>query len=762
MTRASRVRSFLMMLRSLFGAVLLGTGVLSAPLVAEPLSKKLEIDFFRDVPSRNLKGLAARSDGRLVAGPVLTPLTGELPADLLWALEPAGAGQWLLGTGPDGKVLAVTIDPVAATFTTRTLADLEETQVLSLRRLADGRIIAGTSPHGRLYLLAADGTVEAQLALPVDSILDLTLVDADTVLVATGNPGRIYRVKLSDFARAGISPDKVGDSATLTAKGATLLAEIRDRNVRRLVIAGNRLIAGSAPRGNLYTLPLDAAPGTAPVILQENRDAEITDLYPLPNGDFYAAVVFAGTTAESRLNRPASPADRPAPATELGAAERFPGRSSLIHYPLNGFPETVAARAGIAFYRIARRGDLLLLAGGEQGDLLAYSISERRSMNFAGSEAAQLNGLAPADAERNTFILTGNNMAQLARLSFTRSGPRSAETRRLDLGSPTRLGSLRFNRLRSLNAAQVSVSVRTSQATDDLEGWTPWQPTQATADDGWKGDVPPGRYARIKIELPAASPDDLQIDRGSLFHLPQNRRPQLQDFRLIAPNYGLIPRAEPPPAATTTLGQLLGVSGANTPTEDRRPNTVLQSQVVPAPGTQIAYWNVTDPDGDALAATFSLRREGTETWTDLAVAVKDSYVQFEFSHLPDGIYFTRLVVSEQSPRPESERLSALFETDDLVIDRTAPEILAATAARAAGRVTVSVTGRDTASILAGVEYLFNNGYRQTVEQPADGILDGREETFVSDLPESVVSGATSVEIILYDMVGNSTARRLAL
>ena len=113
-----------MMFRSFLALLALGSGLVSASLSAQPLSKKFDVDFFRDVPSRNLKGLAARSDGRLVAGPVLTPLTGDLPADLLWALEPAGAGQWLLGTGPEGKILEVRIDPVAPTFTARTLATL--------------------------------------------------------------------------------------------------------------------------------------------------------------------------------------------------------------------------------------------------------------------------------------------------------------------------------------------------------------------------------------------------------------------------------------------------------------------------------------------------------------------------------------------------------------------------------------------------------------------------------------------------------------
>src|SRR5690606_14865914 len=57
---------------------------------AEPLSKKTDIDFFRDVASRDLKGLATRSDGRLVAGPRLTEIFAAPPAELMWCLEPAG------------------------------------------------------------------------------------------------------------------------------------------------------------------------------------------------------------------------------------------------------------------------------------------------------------------------------------------------------------------------------------------------------------------------------------------------------------------------------------------------------------------------------------------------------------------------------------------------------------------------------------------------------------------------------------------------
>jgi len=122
---------------------------------------------------------------------------------------------------------------------------------------------------------------------------------------------------------------------------------------------------------------------------------------------------------------------------------------------------------------------------------------------------------------------------------------------------------------------------------------------------------------------------------------------------------------------------------------------------------------------------------------------------------------TRLVVTETSPRPPEARLSHTFETDDLIVDHTAPEMVEATARRAANSIIVSVRGRDRLSLLDGIEVVFNNNVRETVEQPADGVRDGREESFTLELPLSRVSNATSVEVMLYDAAGNGTAKRLS-
>jgi hypothetical protein len=783
------------------GALLgfVGLASFAIGLRAEPLSKKIDIDFFRDVPSRNLKGLATRSDGRLVAGPTLTEFTSAAPAELLWWLEPTtDPAKFLLGTGPEGKIIELTLNATAETFSSRDVVKLDDPQVFTVRQLADGTILAGTSPKGVLYLIR-DGKPVARVALPVDSIFDLLLLDPSTALVATGNPGRIYRVDLKKFATDGIIADKITDAKILADRGVTLLGEVRDRNVRRLAaMPDGRIAAGSAPKGNVYLFP--TVTGTAksePMILQENRDAEVTDLLPQPNGDLFATVVFSSTTGDSRItplgsrgNRENRANDAPKPDDNTpppAQVERFGGRSTLVWFPANGFAETLTARPNTAFYRMARRGDLIVIAGGEQGELLGYDVKTRLALTFAGSASAQVNGMVPlppaANAAANRaaparFLLLRNNAPGLALLDFDAPSAREAETRRIDLSTPAQLGALRFNRLRDVPESALSPAIRTSNGSDEVEGWGPWTTLQRGADGGWRADNLRGRYVKLRLKIadaaavgapldgaraaPAndgrrpATPLQLEIDRATIFALPQNRRPVLQDFRVLTPGYGVVAAVDQPPSPVVSLSQL--IQGPKD--DDRHKGNFLSSQVVPSPGTQVVLWTVNDPDGDNLLSTFSIRRDGESQWTDVVANTKDSYAQFDTAHLPDGIYFTRLVATETAPRPPADRLSQTFETDDLVIDHTPPEIIEATAKRNGDSIVVTVHGRDQLSLLDGVEVVFNNNVHETLEQPVDGVRDGREETFSLDVPLARVSNATSVEVTLYDAAGNGTARRL--
>ena len=125
---------------------------LTVALRADPLTRQLEIDFGHEVASRNLKGLATRSDGRILAGPVFKDLTGPKVGEILWTLKASGPNKFLVGTGPDGKVQEVTFNPKDNSYTVREVADVTETQAMSLLPLKDGSVLVGTSPTGAVYL----------------------------------------------------------------------------------------------------------------------------------------------------------------------------------------------------------------------------------------------------------------------------------------------------------------------------------------------------------------------------------------------------------------------------------------------------------------------------------------------------------------------------------------------------------------------------------------------------------------------------------
>src|ERR1700677_2874745 len=178
-------------------AAVLALSLAACSAGADPLSKKTDVDFYRDVLSRDLHGLATRSDGRLVAGPVLTDLAGKAPSELMWCLEPAPSGKWLIGGGPGGRIIEVTADLAAGTFSPKDVARIPDVQVYALRSLPDGAILAGTSPSGGLYVVRG-GKVVARTGLPVDSIFDLVLLDGGkSALAATGNPGRVYSIDIA-------------------------------------------------------------------------------------------------------------------------------------------------------------------------------------------------------------------------------------------------------------------------------------------------------------------------------------------------------------------------------------------------------------------------------------------------------------------------------------------------------------------------------------------------------------------------------------
>ena len=181
-------------------------------LRADPLTKQIEVDFGRDVASRNLKGLATRSDGRVLPGPVITDLDGAKLGDILWTLKPAGSDRFIVGTGPAGKVEEVTFNSKDNSYTVREIAHVSETQAIAVQPLPDGSLLVGTSPTAAIYLVK-DGKSEE--------------IEADTVLSAIGVVANIEGV-LSKNMKVELDRNyvKVGDDYQTNVKGIYAAGDI--------------------------------------------------------------------------------------------------------------------------------------------------------------------------------------------------------------------------------------------------------------------------------------------------------------------------------------------------------------------------------------------------------------------------------------------------------------------------------------------------------------------------------------------------------
>ena len=522
------------------------------------------------------------------------------------------------------------------------------------RHLAHGRALSRQGRQGRraggaagrfdLRPPAPAGRQQPQNPEPKTQIQE----PARFALVATGNPGRIYRVDLAQFAPAGVNADQISDPKTLAEKGITVFGEIRDRNVRRLArLADGRIAAGSAPHGNVYVFP---AGGGAPMILQENREAEVTDLLPQPNGDLYATIVFSAASGENRITRPgllalpaavkSPPSESPVPVPIPPAAgneapggpppeeplrpenprERFAGRSQVVFFPADGFPEMLLERSGLAFYRLARRGDLLLMAAGEKGEMLAWDLKNRLSLTLPGAEGAQLNALVPLPGNPDRFLLLQNNAPGLALLDFAGSGPRQLETKRLDFGLPAELGNLRFESLRDLAPETAQVEARTSFGSDEAEGWSEWT-RLAVRDGAFYAAGLRGRYVKLRITVPAGA-RDFALDTATLYGLPQDRPPVLTAFHLLPPNYRSTPPRSPFRRRSSPSGSCsIPTSRRRVPTP-RTPSARWVSSPASWCPTRAARWRTgpsPTPTATRWPTPFPSGAPASADWTDLAV-----------------------------------------------------------------------------------------------------------------------------------------------
>src|SRR5688500_10039861 len=100
----------------------------------------------------DVEDLSIDSDGRVFLGPSAS-LVAETAAPFLWTVLSSADGTLWAGSGNEGKVLKIGKDGKLTTF-----FDAPELEVHAIAPAPGGGLYVGTSPDGKVYHVAADGT----------------------------------------------------------------------------------------------------------------------------------------------------------------------------------------------------------------------------------------------------------------------------------------------------------------------------------------------------------------------------------------------------------------------------------------------------------------------------------------------------------------------------------------------------------------------------------------------------------------------------
>src|SRR5438309_8677197 len=203
-----------------------------APAIAEHTRfwRQSDYDAFQ---KGDAKGVALRSDGKLVLAPKFTPFADASLA-YLWSLRLDSHGNLYAAGGSNAKVVKFDNSGTSST--------VFESQDMTAQALVfdkSDNLYVATAPDGKVYKVTPAGQKSVFFDPKTKYIWDLALGPDGTVFVATGDPGKIFAV------------DPGGNSH--------LFYNAEETHIRTLVLdAKGNLLAGTEPNGLVLRISIGA------------------------------------------------------------------------------------------------------------------------------------------------------------------------------------------------------------------------------------------------------------------------------------------------------------------------------------------------------------------------------------------------------------------------------------------------------------------------------------------------------------------------
>jgi hypothetical protein len=645
------------------------------------------LDTLDKLSGGDLKGVSVGSDGTVRAGWTL----GNVPlqdATAIFATLPLADGSVLVGTSPSGKVFKIAGDQATL------FADTKELAVTSLVQAQNGTIYAATIPSGKIFKIAqGKADVHATLA-DAEHVWALALDKSRTALfAATGPQGKLFRVEASGASSVFFDSEEPHlVSVAVDDKG--------------------EVYAGSSGKAMLYKI---SGPGRA-TVLQDFPGEEVKAIAVAPGGWVYVVANEYGAPPEPPRRSPAAGRVPPGPST---AGRVRPGKGRLFRFDALGRPEKMMEHTEFHYLSLALDDKGVPHVGtGDEGRV--YSVDDAHMVKLvADSDERQVGGLAFVGGK---WFVGSSDPAVFHRV-ISIGGPDSVWTSKvLDAGLRARYGHLSFR-----TSGQLEVSTRTGNVKTPDATWSAWSAPLA---QNAVISSPPGRYIQVRARW--ARDPKASLEEVSIPFVTDNVRPVVTEVN--AQQRGV----------TRDSKEGLQQSGGELPKHD--------------PVVKIT-WKVDNPDQDQLRFKVQFRRENQTIWRDLTkadeVVTKTDY-DWDTQALPEGKYRVRVEASDEGANPHELAMRHTMESGTVLVDNTPPAFRELTVAQRRLRARIV----DGMGPILKIEMAIDGKLDWKPLTSADGILDTAEESVDTDLSKILGPGPHIIAVRAYDAAGNFVVQEI--
>lgn len=687
--------------------LLLGAGAAAAAEVG-----LFRLDTREEIAAGEAEGTAIGPLGQIELGFELAKLaTFEEPFLLSAAAIPGGG--FLIGTGNQGRVFAV--DAAGAS---RLLGEVPEGQVFSVLARRDGSLLAAGSPQAKVYRLGERGP---ELFFDAEATYVWAMAEdaAGRLLVATGLPGRIYRVD---------------------AKGrGEVIYEGAEPHVRSLLaLPGGDLVFGSAGQGLL--MRRSESGGAARVAtLYDAAEPEVAALAAAPDGRVFAALL---ASEASQVDLAAGDTAAEAKAAAGGEAAVVGTRATKATGPRSVVVEIRGREVKKLFelqdetlHALVFAGGHLWAGTGQEGRL--YRYQDEVLVREASLDEKQIVALLP---QGEGLALATTDAAALYRLPGGRRPEGLYTSKPLDARDVAAFGLLRSEG-ETPAGSSFSFEARSGATEDPDPTWTAWEklpPAPGDAGSFSLAGISPARYLQVRARLErgtrGAAP---RLDAIEISYRQENRAPRIDKLEVLAPGEILVPVGFNP-STTTFEPWSPNKEGIFTSIEPEQEKGEGRNKTLYKKGYRTLRWTVADGNADPLRYRLEVRPEdaGEATgWLKVVDQLDDDHYSFDSTVLPDGRYRFRLRALDGLERAAGAGLEATRISEPVLIDHSPARVVArrplgAGAEPESRRIEVDL---EDASPLREVVLSVDGGDWQRLEAK-DGLLDGRRETVALEVP----------------------------